>query len=122
MQRGPLGGRGFESYSEDPVLSGLLSAALINGMQSKGIWATLKHFACNDFEHERNKVSIVITERALREIYLLPFQLAIRNSNPRAIMTAYNKVNGVHASENKKLLKDTLRGEWGWKGLLMSDW
>ncbi|KAF4627087.1 hypothetical protein G7Y89_g11069 [Cudoniella acicularis] len=122
MQRGPLGGRGFESFSEDPVLAGLGAAALINGIQEEDIVATLKHFVCNDQEHERNKVDSIVTERALREIYLLPFQLAIRDSKPKAIMTSYNKVNGLHVAENPKFLKDILRGEWGWKGLIMSDW
>jgi beta-glucosidase len=122
IQRGPLGGRGFESYSEDPVLSGFTAAAFINGLQSNGIAATLKHYVCNDQEHERNKVSSIVTERALREIYLMPFQIALRESNPKAIMSGYNKVNGIHVSEDKKLLNDVLREEWGWKGLVMSDW
>lgn len=122
MQRGPLGGRGFESFSEDPVLAGLGAAALIKGIQEENIVATLKHFVCNDQEHERNKVDSILTERALREIYLMPFQLAIREAKPKAIMTSYNKVNGIHAAEDPKLLRDILREEWGWKGMIMSDW
>ena len=122
MQRSPLGGRGFESISEDPVLAGLGAAALVKGIQETGVVATIKHFVCNDQEHERNAVNTIITERALREIYLLPFQLVVRDANPGAFMTAYNKINGTHVSENPKILRDTLRGEWGWKGWVMSDW
>ena len=122
MQRGPLGGRGFESLSEDPVLAGVGSAALVNGIQSKGVLATIKHFTCNDQEHERNAYSANISERALREIYLLPFQIAVRDSHPHAFMTAYNKINGIHMSENRRLLQDVLRDEWKWDGLVMSDW
>lgn len=122
MQRSPLGGRGFESIGEDPVLAGLGAAALINGIQEKGVVATIKHFVCNDQEHQRNLVDSIITQRALREVYLLPFQLAVRDSYPKSFMTAYNKVNGTHVSENPKILKDILRGEWAWKGLVMSDW
>lgn len=84
--------------------------------------ACLKHFVCNDQEHERMAVSSIVTDRALREIYLMPFMIAIQASHPGAIMTAYNRVNGVHASEKSELLRDILRGEWGWKGLVMSDW
>ncbi|KAI1866673.1 uncharacterized protein JN550_007526 [Neoarthrinium moseri] len=122
MQRSPLGGRGFESLGEDPFLAGLGAAALINGIQSKGVQATIKHFVANDHEHKRNAVQVMITERALREIYALPFQLVVRESNPAAFMTAYNGVNGTYCSENEKLLDKMLRGDWGWEGLVMSDW
>ncbi|KAK5126087.1 hypothetical protein LTR85_011442 [Meristemomyces frigidus] len=122
MQRSPLGGRGFESISEDPILAGLGAASLTNGIQSTGVVATIKHFITNDQEHERTAVDSVVTERALREIYLLPFQLALRDSYPKAFMTSYNKLNGTHVSENKKILQDILRGELGWKGAIMSDW
>lgn len=122
MQRSPLGGRGFESYSEDPVLAGAMSAAIVNGIQSKGVAATIKHFVCNDQEHERMMVDSILTERALREIYLMPFQIAQRDAAPWCYMTAYNKVNGVHASESPRLLKTILRGEWGFDGMVMSDW
>ncbi|KAE9375366.1 glycoside hydrolase family 3 protein [Stipitochalara longipes BDJ] len=122
MQRSPLGGRGFESLSEDPVLAGLGAAALVNGIQETGVVATIKHFVCNDMEHERNGTDAIITERALREIYALPFQLVVKESQPGCFMTAYNKVNGLHVSENPKILRDMLRGEWGWKGCVMSDW
>lgn len=122
MQRSPLGGRGFESLSEDPVLAGLGAAALVNGIQETGVQATIKHFVCNDQEHNRSGVNVIITDRALREIYLLPFQLVVRDSKPGLFMTAYNKINGTHVSENPKILKDILRGEWGWEGCIMSDW
>ncbi|TQN64686.1 putative beta-glucosidase I [Colletotrichum shisoi] len=121
-QRGPLGGRGFESYSEDPVLSGILAGHYVRGVQESGVSATLKHFVCNDLESERMAVNALVTDRAMREIYLLPFMMAIEMGRPRAIMTAYNKVNGVHAAESKTILQDILRGEWGWDGLVMSDW
>jgi beta-glucosidase len=122
IQRSPLGGRGFESLSEDPVLAGLGAAALVKGIQSTGVVATIKHFVCNDQEHERNGTDARVTERALREIYALAFQLVVRDGKPGAFMTAYNKVNGLHVSENPKILKDLLRGEWGWEGCVMSDW
>lgn len=122
IQRSPLGGRGFESFSEDSVLSGTLAGHYCRGVQEKGVAATLKHFTCNDQEHERMAVNAVITPRALREIYLLPFQLALRICRTPCVMTAYNKINGVHCSENKALLDGILRKEWGWDGLVMSDW
>lgn len=122
MQRSPLGGRGFESLGEDPVLAGLGAAALVEGIQSTGVQATIKHFVCNDQEHKRNATQAVVTERALREIYARPFQLVVRDSRPGAFMTAYNGVNGTWCSENPKLLDDMLRREWGWQGLIMSDW
>lgn len=124
MQRSPLGGRGFESLGEDPVLAGLGAAALVAGIQSTGVQATLKHFVCNDQEHRRNATQALVSERALREIYAKPFQLAVRSGDgsPGAFMTAYNGVNGTWCSENRRLLGDLLRGEWGWRGLVMSDW
>ncbi|KAK9457094.1 glycoside hydrolase superfamily [Dipodascopsis uninucleata] len=122
MQRSPLGGRGFESISEDPVLAGMMASSLINGIQSTKVAATIKHFVCNDQEDERNAVSSIITQRAMREIYLLPFQIVMRDSAPLALMTGYNKVNGLHCSSNKLLLDDILRKEWGFDGLVMSDW
>lgn len=122
MQRGPLGGRGFESFSEDPHLAGMASVAIVKGMQDNDIAATIKHFVCNDLEHERNSSDSVLTDRALREIYLEPFRLAVKHANPRAFMTAYNKVNGVHVSQDKKIIHDILREEWAWDGLIMSDW
>ncbi|KAI2602541.1 glycoside hydrolase family 3 protein [Hypoxylon sp. NC1633] len=122
MQRSPLGGRGFESLSEDPILAGLGAAAIVRGIQSTGIQATIKHFVCNDHEHKRNAVQAIVTERSLREIYALPFQLVVRDSDPGSFMTGYNGVNGTYCSENPKLLDRMLRGEWGWNGMIMSDW
>ncbi|KEF51562.1 beta-glucosidase [Exophiala aquamarina CBS 119918] len=122
MQRSPLGGRGFESFSEDPVLAGHISAATVCGIQSTGVAATIKHFVCNDQEHERQSVDCVVSERALREIYLMPFQIAERLARPKCYMTAYNKVNGLHASSSKELIQNVLREEWGFDGLVMSDW
>ncbi|KAK9349855.1 glycoside hydrolase superfamily [Lipomyces doorenjongii] len=122
MQRSPLGGRAFESFSEDPVLSGMSASSIIQGIQSTGVLATIKHFVCNDQEDERNALNVIVSQRALREIYLKPFQVAIKDAHPACVMTSYNKVNGQHASENKYLIEDILRGEWGWKGLIVSDW
>ncbi|KAG9218808.1 hypothetical protein CCMSSC00406_0001078 [Pleurotus cornucopiae] len=121
-QRSPLGGRSFESFAEDPHLNGTIAAAYINGLQSKGVAATIKHFVANDQEFQRFSISSEVSERALREIYLKPFQIAIKNSNPWALMTAYNRVNGLHVSENPRLLVDILRGEWGYQGTIISDW
>jgi beta-glucosidase len=122
IQRGPLGGRGFESFSEEPLLSGTIAGHYVNGLQEKNVSAVLKHFVCNDMEDQRMAVDTIVTERALREIYLMPFMVAIRLGQPHAIMTAYNQVNGVHAAEHPRLLQSILRDEWKWDGLLMSDW
>lgn len=124
IQRSPLGGRGFESYSEDPLLSGQLARAFIKGVQSEGVSATIKHYVTNDSEFERMSMSSELSTRALREIYLRPFELACRDPEtaPWALMTAYNRVNGLHASENKYLLDSVLRKQWGWNGMVMSDW
>ncbi|RLV89940.1 putative beta-glucosidase I [Spathaspora sp. JA1] len=122
IQRGPLGGRGFESFSEDPYLTGIAAANIIKGIESKGVAATPKHFVCNDLEHERNGSDSIVTQRALREIYLEPFRIALRDGKPSALMTSYNKVNGTHCSQNEHLLQDILRKEWGWEGTVMSDW
>lgn len=122
MQRGPLGGRAFESFSEDPHLAGMASVAIIKGMQDNNIAATIKHYVGNEVEHERNASDSIITERALREIYLEPFRLAVKYADPKAFMTSYNKVNGEHVSQSYKLLEEILRKEWGWDGLVVSDW
>jgi beta-glucosidase len=119
LQRSPLIGRGFEAFGEDPVLSGTLASHYINGLQSLGVGAALKHFAAHDQSPMSIEDSIRMSERTLREVHLLPFQIAVRNSNPWAIMTAYHKINGKHASENEVIL-DILRKEWGWKGCVMS--
>lgn len=122
MQRSPIGGRGFESYSEDPVLAGNMATAVVHGVQSKGVASCVKHFVCNDIEHERQAIDCMVSERALREIYLMPFQITQRDARPKAYMTSYNKINGLHVSENKRLLQHILRDEWGFDGLTMSDW
>ncbi|KAI9632811.1 putative beta-glucosidase [Dioszegia hungarica] len=122
IQRSPLGGRAFESYSEDPTHSGLIAAAYVKGLQDNGVSATIKHFVANDGEHERNGVDSIMAERTLREVYLRPFQIAQAKSQPWAYMTSYNKLNGTHCSEDKWLLQDLLRGEWKHDGLVMSDW
>ncbi|VDB99542.1 unnamed protein product [Peniophora sp. CBMAI 1063] len=122
IQRNPLGGRSFESFSEDPLLSGLIAAAYTKGVQDEGIAITIKHFTCNDKENDRFGYDAVVSERAFREIYLMPFMLAQKIAKPWSFMTAYNRINGTHASENKKLLQDILRNEWGFDGLVMSDW
>ncbi|KAJ5932274.1 hypothetical protein N7516_006763 [Penicillium verrucosum] len=122
IQRSPLGGRNFQSFAEDPLLSGKLAGSYIGGAQSKDIVSTLRHFVANDQEHERMAVDVRITERALREIYLLPFQIALKKSKPGVIIASCNKVNGLHVSESPALLEDVLRREWGFKGMIMSDW
>ncbi|VZH91574.1 unnamed protein product [Fusarium fujikuroi] len=122
LVRGPLNGRGFESFSEDPHLSGVLATAIIRGVQSRGTAAALKHFVANDQETAKMSTDICMSERALREVYLKPFQMAVRDAKPKIVMSSYNKVNGVHVSESTKLLKDILRSEWGFDGLVMSDW
>ncbi|KAH6647081.1 family 3 glycoside hydrolase [Truncatella angustata] len=121
IHRHPLGGRNFESFSEDPLLAGKLASQVIQGVQSKGVAATIKHFAANEQETERLSVDETISERALREIYLRPFEIAVKEAKPWAIMTAYNSLNGEHCDSNMFLFK-VLRGDWGWKGLAMSDW
>ncbi|EMD62022.1 glycoside hydrolase family 3 protein [Bipolaris sorokiniana ND90Pr] len=120
--RHPLGGRNFESFSEDPYLAGKMAANVVNGLQEKGIAATIKHFAANEQETDRLRVNEIVSERALREIYMKPFEITVKEANPLAVMTSYNKVNGTHADSNEFLLKQVLRGEWGWNGLVMSDW
>ncbi|KAH7333501.1 thermostable beta-glucosidase B [Rhexocercosporidium sp. MPI-PUGE-AT-0058] len=120
--RHPLGGRNFESFSEDPFLAGKLAAQIVQGLESVGISATVKHFAANEQETQRLTVDEEISERALREIYLKPFETAVKEGKPGAVMTAYNLVNGHHADSNPFLLKQVLRGDWGWDGLVMSDW
>ncbi|KAJ0122270.1 glycosyl hydrolase family 3 N terminal domain-containing protein [Diaporthe amygdali] len=122
MHRHPLGGRNFESFSEDPLLTGKLAAQYIQGLQQKGVAATIKHFVGNEQETHRLTIDSIVQERPLRELYLKPFEIAVREANPWAIMSSYNLVNGVHADMNKHTLKDILRGEWGYDGTVISDW
>ncbi len=122
MKRSPLGGRNFEYFSEDPYLAGEMAAGLINGIQDKGVGATIKHFAANNQEFKRYTMSAEIDERTLREIYLPAFEMAIKKAKPWAVMCAYNRVNGVSCSEHNRLLTKILREEWGFDGLVMSDW
>ncbi|KAI1497186.1 glycosyl hydrolase family 3 N terminal domain-containing protein [Biscogniauxia marginata] len=122
MHRHPLGGRNFESFSEDPLLTGKLASQYIKGLQSKGVAATIKHFVANEQETHRLTIDSVVMERPLRELYLRPFEIAVREANPWAIMSSYNLVNGVHADMNTFTLKKILRGEWAYDGTVMSDW
>jgi beta-glucosidase len=116
MHRSPLGGRNFESFSEDPLLTGKLAAAYIRGLQSKNVAATIKHFVGNEQETQRMTINTVVEDRALREIYLKPFEIAVREANPWAIMSSYNLVNGVHSDMNHWLLQEVLSEEWKYNG------
>ncbi|MBP5208226.1 MAG: glycoside hydrolase family 3 C-terminal domain-containing protein [Clostridia bacterium] len=122
IQKNVLGGRNFEYCSEDPLLTAFSASAYVNGMQAAGAGACLKHFAGNEQETNRGSESSTMTERALREIYLKPFQLTVKNASPWSIMSSYNQLNGAYASINKDLLTGILRDEWGYKGAVMSDW
>ena len=123
IQRNPLCGRNFEYYSEDPLLSGLMAAAVTRGVQADGTrGVTIKHFACNNQEDHRMGVDARVSEQALREIYLRGFEIAVKTAAPAALMTSYNQINGVQAANNRDLCTVVARGEWGFDGLIMSDW
>lgn len=122
IHRNPMGGRNFEYYSEDPLCAGLLGASCVSGVQSQNIAATIKHFCCNNRENDRRICDSRVSQRALREIYLRGFEIAIKKGKPWALMTAYNPVNGTHSSANWEAINGVLRGEWGYDGVVMTDW
>jgi beta-glucosidase len=120
--RSPLAGRNFETYAEDPYLAGRIGVAWVKGLQSNNIGASLKHYACNNQEINRSRSSSVLDERTLREIYLPAFEAVVKEAQPWTVMTSYNKINGTYASEHPKMLKEILKGEWGYEGVVITDW
>ncbi len=122
LHRSPLGGRHFEAYSEDPYLTGRIGAGYVTGVQAGGVGTTVKHFVANDAETDRFTVNNLISQRALRELYLAPFEHIVENAHPWGVMTAYNTVNGTTMSEHRHLVNEVLRGEWGFDGFNVSDW
>lgn len=122
IKRSPLCGRNFEYFSEDPYLTGELAKSYINGVQSQGVGASLKHYAANNQETRRMTIDTIVDERTLREIYLTGFEIAVKQAQPWTVMCAYNRINGIYASDHAYLMKDILKGEWGHQGLVVSDW